>query len=54
MTLGPTSLTHDLELDADVAARGVRVGADLLVRLFRKGLQLDLGQALVLHPHFYR
>jgi hypothetical protein len=31
------------EFDVDVAARRVAIGADLLVRLFRQGLQLRLG-----------
>src|SRR5262249_48787232 len=49
-----TSPAHDLELDGDVAARGVRVGADFLVRLFREGLQLGPGEAAVLDAHLDR
>src|SRR5262249_14924548 len=45
------SAAHHLELDGDVAARGVGVRADLLVRLAGQGLQLGLGQVPVLHAH---
>jgi hypothetical protein len=42
---------HHGEVDGHVAARGVRVGADLLVRLLGEGGELGRGQALVLHLH---
>src|ERR1700722_12309788 len=35
------------DFDVDVAARGVAIGADLLVRLFRERLELRLRQARV-------
>src|SRR5437764_13982680 len=49
-----TSPARDFELDGDVPARGVRVGADLLVRLAGQSLQLGLGQARVLDAHLDR
>src|SRR5436190_18248101 len=44
----------NLELDADVVARRVRVRADLLVRLARERGELGLRQALVLHAELHR
>src|SRR5689334_16246682 len=47
--LGP----GDFQLDGNVVARGVRVRADLLVRLARERGELGLGQAPVLHVEFH-
>jgi transaldolase len=43
-----------LELHVDVAARGVRIGADLLVRFPGERGEVGLGQRLVLDAHFHR
>src|SRR5436190_7161567 len=44
----------NLELDADVVARRVRIRADLLVRLARERGELGLRQALVLDGELHR
>jgi hypothetical protein len=46
--------SHDLELHVDIAARGVGVGADLLVRLMGQRRQIDLLQAVVLDAQLDR
>src|SRR5690348_4903632 len=43
----------NFQLDGDVVARGVRVRADLLVRLARERGELGLRQALVLHAELH-
>src|SRR5262249_16850783 len=48
------SAAHGLEVHRDVAARGVRVRADLLVRLSGQRLQLGPRQAPVLDAHLDR
>ena len=40
--------TYDFKLYVDVAARGVRIGADLFVRFLGEGRQFGLRQAFVL------
>src|ERR1700730_15577975 len=50
----PGSGSGDLELHVDVAARGMRIGADLLVRLARQRGQVGLRQAAILDPHLHR
>lgn len=40
--------TYDLKLYVDVAARGVRIGANLFVRFLGEGRQFILRQAFVL------
>src|SRR5215831_5482786 len=50
-----TCLSADhLERHIHVAARGVRVGADFLVRFLRERRELGLGQALVLDAQLHR
>src|SRR5262249_60017863 len=46
---GTRSRAFHVELDLDVAARRVRIGTDLFVRVLRQCRKLRLGQALVLH-----
>ena len=51
---GRPALSADhLELDVDIVTRGVRVGADLFVRLLDQVRELRLLQALVLDTHHH-
>ena len=54
MGMGRPALGADhVELDVDIVTRGVRVGADLFVRLLDQVRELSLLQALVLDTHLH-